>query len=115
MALSDFLRINMPYGMRKNDRGEWMFFNREYTSLGNCVSDIIDCHSTYYCSYIGITNKLLEELADGKINTDENGEYTRLWFYDDSTNPYQDGKLIPELWDKYVNKLRLLCSLDRKF
>lgn len=91
------------------------FFNREYTSLGNCVSDIIDCHSTYYCSYIGITNKLLEELADGKINTDENGEYTRLWFYDDSTNPYQDGKLIPELWDKYVNKLRLLCSLDRKF
>ena len=115
MALSDFLRINLPYGMRKNDRGEWMFFNREYTSLGNSLNETIDEHSSYYCSYTGITNELLEELAEGRINTDEKGECSQLWFYDDRTNPYQGGgNVIPELWDKYVNKLRLLSGLDRK-
>ena len=30
MALTDFFRINLPYGIRKNDKGEWVAFNREY-------------------------------------------------------------------------------------
>jgi hypothetical protein len=32
--LTDFFRINLPYGMQKNEKGEWMFFNREYVPLG---------------------------------------------------------------------------------
>lgn len=60
-----------------------------------------------------LLKKLLEELAEGRINTDEKGECSQLWFYDDGTNPYQNGKLIPELWEKYVNKLRLLCGLNK--
>lgn len=33
----DFFRINMPYGMVRNDKGEWCFFNREYTYLGSKI------------------------------------------------------------------------------
>jgi len=32
--LSDFFRINLPYGIAKNENGEWMAFNREYLPLG---------------------------------------------------------------------------------
>jgi hypothetical protein len=34
MALTDFFRINLPYGIQKNDVGEWSAFNREYKPLG---------------------------------------------------------------------------------
>lgn len=34
MALTDFFRINMPYGIVKNDKGEWLAFNREYVPIG---------------------------------------------------------------------------------
>ncbi len=34
MALSDFFRINLPYGMMRNESGEWFVFNREYAPLG---------------------------------------------------------------------------------
>jgi hypothetical protein len=30
MALSDFFRINMPYGLKRNPSDEWFAFNREY-------------------------------------------------------------------------------------
>jgi hypothetical protein len=29
MSLTDFFRINLPYGMNKNENGEWICFNRE--------------------------------------------------------------------------------------
>lgn len=35
MALTDFTRINLPYGIERNEKGEWTAFNREYLqSLG---------------------------------------------------------------------------------
>lgn len=35
MALDDFFRINMPYGMQRNGDGEWFVFNREYKPFAN--------------------------------------------------------------------------------
>lgn len=32
--LENFFRINLPYGMIRNDKNEWMCFNREYMPLG---------------------------------------------------------------------------------
>jgi len=42
MALGDFFRINMPYGMRRNDKGEWFVFNREYKPLGWNTKEFIN-------------------------------------------------------------------------
>lgn len=32
--LNDFFRINLPYGIAQNNKGEWMAFNREYRPIG---------------------------------------------------------------------------------
>jgi hypothetical protein len=34
MPLTDFFRINLPYGLKRNDNDEWFCFNREYVPLG---------------------------------------------------------------------------------
>lgn len=44
----DFFRINMPYGMVRNDKGEWCFFNREYTYLGSKDSGKIQDDSPFF-------------------------------------------------------------------
>ena len=31
--INDFLRINLPYGIKKNENNEWAAFNREYLPL----------------------------------------------------------------------------------
>ena len=63
MALTDFFRINMPYGMEKTDNG-WFVFNREYLQLGS-VS--IKQASKTTVKYKNLTdnklNKLIEEDA----------------------------------------------------
>ena len=33
--LSDFFRINFPYGLMRNENGEWTAFNRDYLPLGH--------------------------------------------------------------------------------
>lgn len=60
----DFFRINMPYGMVRNDKGEWCFFNREYTYLGSKDSGKIQDDSPFFCLYADITNEFLESLAE---------------------------------------------------
>lgn len=113
MALTDFFRINMPYGMRKNEKGEWMFFNREYTSLGNSVNDAISEDSSYYCIYSGITEKMLELLAEEEsIDRNDKGEIMRICFYSDKTNP-SGVDVNDELWNIYMDKIKKLCKLKR--
>ena len=34
MGLFDFFRVNLPYGLKKNSKKEWIAFNREYMPLG---------------------------------------------------------------------------------
>ena len=113
MALTDFFRINMPYGMQRNTKGEWMFFNREYTSLGNYISDTIAEDSSYYCKYVGITDSFLESLAEkDSIVRNDKGEVVRIWFYNDRTTPSHT-TVDDELWNSYMNKLKKLCNLTR--
>lgn len=60
MALSYFFRINLPYGIARNENDEWMAFNREYLPIG--FSDKqngfdIDISSSYpvHNAYKGLT------------------------------------------------------------
>ena len=60
--MTDFFRINLPYGMVRNGKGEWCFFNREYTYLGSKEHGVLEEDSSFFCHYEGITDKLLERL-----------------------------------------------------
>ena len=109
----DFFRINMPYGMVRNDKGEWCFFNREYTYLGSKDSGKIQDDSPFFCLYADITNEFLESLAEkDSIERNDKGEITRIWFYNDNTTPARS-EISDNLWSIYMNKIKKLCKLKR--
>ena len=116
MALSDFFRINFPYGIARDSEIGWYAFNREYMPLGWHKKD----HSVFNATkleeirkigsnYKGLTEKLLLELADGpnNIDRDEQGKITRIWFYSDGSNPNNDSKN----WEPYIRKIKKLGKL----
>lgn len=108
--------------MRKNNEGEWMFFNREYVPLGwNSTKHATQ--STYwdfysdlpvYTKYKGLTEAKLEKLAWSKegLKYDDVEKIEMVFFYNDKTNPLNDTKH----WPDYIDKLKLLSKLqiDRK-
>lgn len=111
MGLFDFFRVNMPYGMTKNEEGEWFVFNREYKPLGWNTSERIE-YKEYpvYTKYEGLTNKVLRNLSWGLgrgIKKDENGNINTVWFYDEVTNP----KDHPKHWEAYLERIKTLAQL----
>jgi len=65
--LSDFFRINLPYGIERNDKGEWKAFNREYMPIGynNDRKGMVE-DDRLYTKYKGVTERLQIELAWGE-------------------------------------------------
>lgn len=111
--MTDFFRINMPYGMVKNSKGEWCFFNREYTYLGSIECGKIQDDSSFFCRYTDITDEFLESLAEeGSIERNTKGEISRIWFYNDATTPARS-EISDNLWSIYMNKRKKLCKLKR--
>lgn len=123
--LSDFFRINLPYGLTRNKNGEWMAFNREYMPLGYNNKD----HKTdfsaekefnespIYTSYKGLTEKVLLSIAarDGEsVRRDDKGEICEVWLYNDGTNPMNQSSNHNSYWDEYWKKLEILAKLKRK-
>jgi len=96
MPLNNFFSINMPYGMVKNEEGEWAVFNREYKPLGirdkNADVDIfsrknIDDYPVF-TKYKRLGEKTLLKLTEGlSVKRDDNGEIHQIYFYNDVTNP----------------------------
>ena len=117
--LSDFFRINLPYGIAKNENGEWMAFNREYLPLGyNDTSmsgqpGVSFLDLPVYTKYKTVSEKLLNELADDETNLqrDEKGNITKVFLYKDSSNPMNQRPEKRELWAKYFQKLEQLSKL----
>ena len=117
--LSDFFRINMPYGIARNKENKWMAFNREYMPLGYNNMDFKGLPgSSYldlpiYTEYKNIKENQLLELADDdtSVHRDENGIIEKIFLYDDGTNPVNQSKDKNDLWEKYFNKLKTLSKL----
>ena len=120
--LTDFLKINLPYGLTRNDDGEWMAFNKNYCPIGynkddkkidnwKHLSDI-----PLFTKYKGLTNKFIIELIgeDGSINYDDDGNVCEFNLYNDSSNPMNESGRFNELWDRYFEKLKKLSKLSRK-
>lgn len=118
--LNNFFRINLPYGIAKNENDEWMAFNREYMPLGYNDCDHKSHVAGYtdipvYTKYERLTDKFLIELAGGSggVQRNEKGEINRVFFYDDGTNPVNQSKDKKELWENYFEKLKKLSKLKR--
>lgn len=118
--LTDFFRINLPYGIAKNENGEWMAFNREYRPLGyNSKSKKGLPGMSYldidvYTKYDRINENFLIELAQGDntcIHRDDKGQIEKVFLYDDGTNPINQSSDKPELWTNYFSKLKKLSKL----
>ncbi|MFN8304035.1 MAG: hypothetical protein U0U46_16225 [Saprospiraceae bacterium] len=111
MALGDFFRINMPYGMRKNDKNEWFVFNREYKPLGwNTYEYTEEENYPVHVRYKGLTEAKILKLTwsdkDG-IRRNEKGEIDIFWLISDATNP----KDSPKYWGDYFEKIKILSDL----
>jgi hypothetical protein len=120
--LSDFFRINLPYGMKRNSRNEWMFFNREFLPIGwstrkrtvSLANDDAFTEIPIYVKYKGLTETRLLNLSwdPELVQRDDFGKINQVFFYNDETNPQND----PQYWNLYLEKLMSLskCEVDRK-
>jgi hypothetical protein len=118
MALTDFFRINLPYGLKKNSTGEWFVFNREYVPLGWNSTDghesIYDDKSfskfPVYTKYKGLTETaILKVIKDpDRIQRNDAGEIVRIFFYYDKTNPQSS----PEYWNDYFNIIKAFSKFE---
>lgn len=115
--LGDFFRINMPYGIRRNDAGEWHAFNWEYMPLGFNDTDYKgkyqEMNLPIYTTYKGLTEKKLLSVAwsdpDG-VRRDEEGKINMIFLYNDGTNPMNN----PKCWDEYFKKIKFLSSVKEE-
>lgn len=123
----NFFRINMPYGISKNENGEWMAFNRHYLPLGYSkqpeegyyhVCEETPIGLPVYKKYRGISEKILLELAatPTSIRRDENNEIRVVWFYNDALNPNNatHKRDKERLYATYFEKLALLAECTNK-
>ena len=114
--LSDFFRINLPYGIRGNNKKGWSAFNREYKPLGfnNMYSDRIK-YGEYpiYTEYELLTEKKLKQLdTNESCEIQQEGDEFLIFLYNDATNPVNSTN--SNNWDIYFKKLKILSKLKRK-
>jgi hypothetical protein len=109
MVPSNFFEINLPYGIERNDNGEWTVFNRGYHRLGS-NSPGTGNEKFIYTKYAYLSKNTLLKLAEGRVVYDENNEIVKIWLYDSKTKPTTN----PRNWEKYSEKLKLLSKLQVK-
>jgi len=116
MALSNFFKINLPYGIKRNENGQWTAFNREYKPLGeNDLSKNVPDSDFIYTNYGKLSDKFLMDLADdpSSAQMDDNNEIHKVFLYNDATNPSNNPN-DSKLWDNYFEKLKKLAILKSK-
>lgn len=119
MALSDFFRINLPYGIKKNSNDEWVAFNREYKPLGwndsfnnsfSIHNDNMNTEYPVYTKYKGLTEKKLSDIVNGDekfLTFNKEGKIEAVYFYYDGNNPSNDSKH----WNDYFEKLKKVSGV----
>ncbi|REC40519.1 hypothetical protein [Chryseobacterium sp. 5_R23647] len=113
MALDNFFKINFPYGIKVNNKGEWTAFNREYKPLGYSDSkENVTEKDFKYCKYKNLTPTILRKLGDhdGAVEK-ENDKIVKVFLYNDGSNPSNFDK--KDLYNKYFAKLEILSKLKK--
>ncbi|MBC8052184.1 MAG: hypothetical protein H7Y13_03900 [Sphingobacteriaceae bacterium] len=118
MALTDFFRINLPYGLKRNEADEWFAFNRERMPLGWNSTDNHESFSNdspyskfpVYTTYRGLSeDKILKVFNDPDlILRDDDGKIRSIYLYKDRTNPQSD----PKYWNEYLEKIKFLSKFE---
>ena len=114
MALTNFFSINLPYGMKKNEKGEWMAFNREYKPIGFNKSKEFVIYEDYpiFTKFPGLTDARILKIANkvGERKTESGKmEICIFWFYNDRINPMNNGN-----WSSYWKKIEQISKYKRK-
>lgn len=119
--LDKFFKVNLPYGLIKNDKNEWAVFNREYQPLGFTIREHESVpqgsfdHLPIRAKYNRLTEKVLLEIAfdsDKGVYRNEQGEIYQIFLYNDGTNPVNLDE--DKLWDDYFKRLKKLSKLSLK-
>ncbi len=121
MPLSNFFYINMPYGMKRNDDGEWFVFNREYLPIG--WSNKKDERALkydgefggipIYTRYKSLSDKRLLSLAATKPTYNIEDEIITIFFYKDGILDV-NGRVMDKIkWSDYLKRLEILASLKK--
>ena len=67
MALNNFFKINLPYGIKRNGNGHWAALNREYRPLGgNNFIKHVPGSAFIYTNYGELSDKLPMDLRPFK-------------------------------------------------
>lgn len=118
--LSDFFRINLPYGLMRNKGGHWMAFNREYKPIGFNIQSKInstpdnEATPAMYSFYPLLSDTFILELIDydeNSVKRDNLGNIERFWLYNDQTNPMNQREKDNGYWKVYWNRLESLAKL----
>ncbi len=123
MALTDFFNINLPYGLRRNSKNQWIAFNREYLPLGwsndEDVKKTVGHNDVYpnlplHTGYLGLSEAILKKIAwsedEEGIRRDQQGKIYMVFLYCGNTNPKQNYNF----WKIYFDKIRILADLRKK-
>ncbi len=113
--LSDYFRVNLPYGMVKKN-GRWMLFNRENLPIGFHEEEplVNNEYLPIYGLFAGLSDQMIMELTGGvtsDIERDQRGNICRFWLYNDATNPMNQPSQENEHWAAYWKKLEVLARL----
>ena len=114
MGLNNFFTINFPYGIQRNEHGQWCAFNREYKPLG--FNDRIKRFNfENYPLYTNYENFNIENILNlvqndvRNFHIDNNGNIKKIFFYNDATNPSKK----PEYMNNYIKIVTELSKLVR--
>ncbi len=97
-----------PYGMEKNDDDTWTLFNRNYKPVGVVSTEWREWREwnnpDHKINLKGLTERRLLSLDVNCI-----GEGSRIYFYNDATNPENSAKDM----NAYFDKMKILMVLGK--
>jgi hypothetical protein len=124
MALSDFFRINLPYGIRKNKDGKWFAFNMLYSPIGiniknsssfknsACLNESIFKEIPFKNKYRGLSDEqilnLKQIMPTIKICKDQKGKIVTVFFFEEKNNPQNHN----DYWNKYFEIIKFFSKFE---
>lgn len=106
MPREDFRAVYMPYCIDRMKDGKYVVLNRTYRPLGFITHD----HIRYDEYPIAAEFTKLGEKTAAKLSWNGNTDLSRIYLYNDSTNPLRSDENMAN----YLERLKILAKLKIK-